>query len=411
MPELACRFCGSPLRCSFCDLGMSPLSNEYLESHQLQDMEKFYPLHAYVCEKCFLVQLPEFETPDAIFSQYAYFSSYSDSWLRHAREYADHVTERFKLSHASLVVEIGSNDGYLLKNFVSRDIPVLGVEPAENVAVVARESGVPTISEFFGRAMAERLVNEDRMADLLLGNNVLAHVPDVNDLVGGLKILLKESGVITMEFPYLARLIEQKQFDTIYHEHFSYFSFSTVEQIFRSHGLVLFDVEELPTHGGSIRIFARHQEDSTRGISERVVAMKESELKKGLLGMDTYLGFGEEVKAVKRDILDFLIRAKRDGKSIAGYGAPAKGNTLLNYCGIRSDFIEFTVDRSPYKQNKYLPGTHIPVFSPEKLRERRPDFVFILPWNLKEEVMDQMKCIRDWGGRFVIPIPGIEVVS
>lgn len=406
-----CRFCGTPLTQTFCDLGMSPLSNAYLKPSQLQQPEAFYPLHAYVCEHCQLVQLPEFESPDRIFSDYAYFSSYSDTWLKHAKTYTDDMTKRFGLNKASQIVEIASNDGYLLQYFVEHNIPVLGVEPAENVAQVAQAKGIPTVVKFFGVTTATELAKAGKQADLLLGNNVLAHVPDLNDFVAGMKILLKSNGVITMEFPHLLRLMEGNQFDTIYHEHFSYFSFLSVETIFAKHGLILFDVEELTTHGGSLRILARHPENKSQPVTERVSQLRTLERQAGLNKLETYQKFSEQVCNTKRNILDFLIQAKRAGKQIVGYGAPAKGNTLLNYCGIRSDFITYTVDRSPHKQGLFLPGTHIAVYPPEKIQETQPDYLVILPWNLKDEIMAQMAHIRAWGGKFVTLIPSVQIID
>lgn len=405
-----CRFCQMPLTHSFCDLGMSPLSNAYLTREQLGSKEPFYPLHAYVCDTCRLVQLEEFEAPETIFSEYAYFSSYSESWLAHAQRYCEHITSRLGLDSQSLVIEIASNDGYLLQYFHERGIPVLGIEPARNVARAARERGVPTIEKFFGTATAEELVHEGQRPDLLVGNNVLAHVPDLNDFIQGLKRLLKSCGVITLEFPHLWRLIEGMQFDTIYHEHFSYFSFGTVERIFAAHGLVIFDVEELPTHGGSLRIYVRHKEDESRPVGDAVAAVHRQEAQSGLDRLERYVGFEENVREVKRQLLIFLIECKRAGKSVVGYGAPAKGNTLLNYCGIRTDFLDYTVDVSPYKQGRYLPGTHIPIHHPNVIRQTRPDYVLVLPWNLKDEIMSQIDYIREWGGKFVIPIPEVEVL-
>jgi 2-polyprenyl-3-methyl-5-hydroxy-6-metoxy-1,4-benzoquinol methylase len=399
------------LRYTFIDLGMSPLANSYLTGEQLNRMEPFYPLNVRVCHHCFLVQLEELESPENIFSDYAYFSSYSESWLRHAREYAESVTERFKLNAQSQVVEIASNDGYLLRNFVAQGIPVLGIEPAANVARVAQQEGIPTLTKFFGRELALELAAEGRRADLLLGNNVLAHVPALNDFVAGLKILLKPQGVVTMEFPHLMRLMAERQFDTIYHEHFSYFSFLTVEEVFAHHELVLFDVEELGTHGGSLRIYARHSEDETKKITGRVHDLKERELAAGARQIQTYLDFSMQVEETKRALLSFLIKARREGKRVAGYGAPAKGNTLLNYCGIRSDFLDYTVDASPHKQNRFLPGTHIPIYHPDKLKETRPDYVLILPWNLRDEIVAQHAYVREWGGQFLTPIPQAEVIA
>jgi SAM-dependent methyltransferase len=405
-----CRFCHAPLSVTFSDLGMSPMSNNYLLPDQLSVMEKFYPLHAFVCEACKLVQLEEFESPAEIFSEYAYFSSYSESWLKHAETYVGMMVDRFGFNSKSQVVELASNDGYLLQYFKQRGVPVLGVEPAANVAKVALEKrGIPSRVEFFGTDTAKKMVADGIRADLLLGNNVLAHVPNINEFVGGMKILLKPDGVITMEFPHLLRLIEQNQFDTIYHEHFSYLSFYTVEKVFAKQGLKLFDVQEQPTHGGSIRIFACHA-DSDRLIEKNVEAMKKLERDHGLESMATYRAFDENVKETKRAFLEFLIAAKRAGKKIAGYGAAAKGNTMLNYCGVRGDFIDYVVDKNPYKQNRCLPGVHIPIVGPEKLAETKPDYVLILPWNIKDEVMEQMKQIREWGGKFVVAIPRVRVL-
>jgi 2-polyprenyl-3-methyl-5-hydroxy-6-metoxy-1,4-benzoquinol methylase len=405
-----CRFCAAPLRTTFVDLGMSPLCQTHIEPEQINHMEPFYPLRAWVCGKCFLVQLEEYVAPADIFSQYAYFSSYSDSWIEHAKRYTELMVRRLGLHAGSSVMEIASNDGYLLQHFVRAGIKCLGIEPAANVAEVAVAKGIPTTVQFFGKEAAERIASQFGRPDLLLGNNVLAHVPDINDFVGGMRRLLKAGGVITMEFPHLLQLMDQNQFDTIYHEHFSYLSFSTVERIFRSHGLVLFDVEELPTHGGSLRIYARHIEDETKPVSAAAVALRERELARGLEHLDTYGHFEEQVKETKRQLLAFLIEAKRDGKRIAGYGAPGKGNTLLNYCGIRTDFLEYTVDRSPHKQGRFTPGTRIPILPPEQIAATKPDYLLILPWNLKDEVMQQQSQIRSWGGRFVVPIPKVEVL-
>jgi 2-polyprenyl-3-methyl-5-hydroxy-6-metoxy-1,4-benzoquinol methylase len=408
MSSGSCRFCATPLSHVFADLGMSPLSNSYLTEEELVRMEPFYPLRALVCANCNLVQLEEFESPEQIFSDYAYFSSYSTTWLQHAKRYVSLVTERFSLNEKSRVVEVASNDGYLLQYFVERGIPVLGIEPAANVAHVAIERGIPTEIRFFGRETAHALTNSGH-ADLLVGNNVLAHVPDLNDFVAGLKILLKPDGVITMEFPHLLRLMEESQFDTIYHEHFSYFSFLTVQRVFTAHGLTLFDVEELQTHGGSLRIYGRHAEDSSKPPSDATLELAERERKAGLSQLEPYLAFGKRVQEAKRDILAFFIESKRAGKTIVGYGAPAKGNTLLNYCGIRTDFIDYTVDVSPHKQGHFLPGTHIPIKAPSEVERTRPDFLFILPWNIKNEIMEQMRFIRDWGGQFVVPSPELQI--
>lgn len=405
-----CRFCDTELVDTFVDLGMSPISNAYLTADRLGAVEHFYPLHAYVCGKCFLVQLQEFESPEEIFGDYAYFSSYSESWLEHCRNYADMVTRRFALADGSGIVELASNDGYLLQYFRDKGLNVLGVEPAGNVAKVAIENGIETEVAFFGTQTATNLVAKDRRADLLIGNNVLAHVPDLNDFVAGMKILLKPEGIITMEFPHLLRLMERNQFDTIYHEHFSYFSFLTVERVFARHGLRLFDVEELSTHGGSIRIYACH-DDSDRAIEQRVDSMKKLERDNALDQIETYRNFDRKVQNVKRDLLEFLIDAKREGKKVVGYGAPAKGNTLLNYCGIRTDFMDYTVDLSPHKQGRFLPGTHIPIREPAKILKDKPDYVLILPWNLKDEIMEQMNSIRQWGGKFIVPIPQLEVIA
>ncbi len=374
-------------------------------------MEPFYALCAYVCSKCFLVQLPAMASAEHIFSDYTYFSSYSESWLAHARAYTEVMRDRFPLDSRSLVIEIASNDGYLLQYFKQVGVPVLGVEPAQNVAKVAHDKGIPTLVKFFGETTARELVANGQQADLLLGNNVLAHVPDLNDFVRGMKLVLKPLGVITMEFPHLQRLIEECQFDTIYHEHFSYFSFLTVERVFVKHGLTLFDVEELPTHGGSLRIYGRHAKDDSKPVSERVIELREREQRLGYTEIGFYQSFAEKVMSTKRNILEFMIQAKREGKVLVGYGAPAKGNTLLNYCGIRTDMISYTVDRSPHKQGHLLPGTRIPIYAPEKIHETKPDYVLILPWNLKEEIMTQMASIREWGGKFLVLIPEVQVIT
>jgi 2-polyprenyl-3-methyl-5-hydroxy-6-metoxy-1,4-benzoquinol methylase len=409
--ETQCRFCGTPLKHTFTDLGMSPLANSYVPMAKGNAMEQFYPLHAYVCTSCWLVQLQMYETGEHIFSDYAYFSSFSDSWLVHAKQYTEKMRERFELTARSLVVEIASNDGYLLQYFKEAGVPVLGVEPAKNVAEAALAKGIPSVVKFFGEATARELVSEGMQADLLLGNNVLAHVPALNDFVKGMKILLKPTGVITMEFPHLQRLVDECQFDTIYHEHFSYFSFITVEQVFAKHGLTLFDVEELPTHGGSLRIYGRHSEYRVKPVSDKIIALREREEKLGYTSLDLYNSFADKVVSTKRDILEFLIGAKRAGKTVVGYGAPAKGNTLLNYCGIRNDMISYTVDRSPHKQDHLLPGTRIPIYGPERIGETRPDYVVILPWNLKDEIIKQMSDIREWDGKFVVFIPEVQVIA
>ena len=404
----SCRFCSAPLERVFADLGMSPLANSYLTARQVNAMEPFYPLRALVCASCFLVQLEEYETPGAIFSDYAYFSSYSTTWLEHCRRYVDQVVERFDLGPHSHVVELASNDGYLLQYFHDTQIPVLGIEPADNVAKVALQRGIPTLVEFFGVETARTLVPQSQ-ADLLIGNNVLAHVPDINDFVAGMKILLKPGGTITMEFPHLMRLIEENQFDTIYHEHFSYFSFATARRIFAVHGLRLYDVQELTTHGGSLRIFGCHDDDASKAESARAIELLQRERDAGFEELEIYDEYARRVQDFKRDILEFFIARKREGLAIAGYGAPAKGNTLLNYCGIGRDFIDYTVDLNPAKQGHFLPGTHIPIRTPETLRETRPDLVFILPWNLRDEIMDQLSFIRDWGGRFAARAPELTI--
>jgi len=409
MNTYVCRFCGNRLHRSFADLGMAPPSNAYLTEGQISDKEVFYPLHARVCEHCFLVQLPEFQTPEQIFSQYVYFSSYSDTWLTHASDYCDMMIARFGLGNQHQVVEIASNDGYLLQYFARAGLPVLGIEPAANVAQAATDRGIPSLVKFFGSQTARELVAQGTQADVLLGNNVLAHVPALNDFVAGMKILLAARGVITMEFPHLLRLMEENQFDTIYHEHFSYLSLLTVEKVFSTHGLTLFDVEEISTHGGSLRIFARHFEDNSKPVCLSVNSLLSKERSAGLDGIAAYCAFEERVKETKRGLLDFLIQAKRIGKTIVGYGAPAKGNTLLNYCGIRGDFLDYTVDRSPHKQGLFLPGVHIPVFAPEHIFKTRPNYVLILPWNLRDEIVGQMRGVRAWGAQFVTPIPQVEV--
>jgi SAM-dependent methyltransferase len=405
-----CRFCSAPLEHVFADLGMSPLANSYLTADQANRMEPYYPLRAYVCASCFLVQLEEFETAEHIFTEYAYFSSYSTSWLDHSRDYVEQVTRRFRLGPQSQVVELASNDGYLLQYFREHRIPVLGVEPAANVAKVAVQRGIPTLVEFFGRETAQRLSPESA-ADLLIGNNVLAHVPNLNDFVAGMKLLLKPDGVITMEFPHLERLIEDNQFDTIYHEHFSYFSFLTARRVFARHGLRLFDVEEIATHGGSLRIYGCHDDDVTKPDSERANALVRRERDLGFEDVDRYLAYARLVTEEKRRILLFLIDLKQRGLSIAGYGAPAKGNTLLNFCGIGTDFIDYTVDLNPEKQGHLLPGSHIPIRPPDALRESRPDIVLILPWNLREEIVGQHAYVRDWGGRFAARAPEMRLLD
>ncbi len=406
-----CRFCVSELATTFIDLGMSPLCQTHIAPESLDRMEPFYPLHAYVCGRCFLVQLRDFVAPAEIFTDYAYLSSYSDSWVEHARRYTVQMRERFGIDSGSLVMEIASNDGYLLQHFVAAGVPVLGIEPAANVAALARGKGIRTEAEFFGVATAQRLLATYGAPDLLVGNNVLAHVPDINDFVAGMRVLLKPGGVVTMEFPHLLQLMQDNQFDTIYHEHFSYLAFFVVEAIFRHHGLRLFDVEELTTHGGSLRIYACHAADARHLTQPAVEGLRERELAYGLGRLATYGQFEDQVKEAKRAILEFLIAAKRQGKRIVGYGAPGKGNTLLNYCGIRTDFLDFTVDRNPLKQGKYTPGTRIPILAPEAIDQARPDFILILPWNLKDEITASMRHVREWGAKFVVPIPRLTVLD
>ncbi|MGO9761922.1 MAG: methyltransferase domain-containing protein [Solirubrobacteraceae bacterium] len=406
----SCRLCGAALEHVFADLGSSPLANSYVRPDRVGAMEPFYPLRALVCSNCFLVQLDEFETPERIFSDYAYFSSYSASWLEHCRRYTEQMMQTLGLGEHSHVVELASNDGYLLQYFHAHGIRVLGIEPAANVAEVALRKGIPTLVEFFGRQLA-RLLAADSRADLLLGNNVLAHVPDLNDFVAGMKILLAPGGTITMEFPHLLRLIEGSQWDTIYHEHFSYFSFLTVSRAFAAHGLRLFDVEELPTHGGSLRVYGAHHDDAAKPDTPRALQMRERERDAGYERLETYTSYGARVEADKRRILEFLIGLKDEGRRLIGYGAPAKGNTLLNYCGVRRDFLDYTVDLSPHKQGRLLPGSHIPIRAPQVIREDRPDVVVILPWNLKDEIVEQLSFIGEWGGRFAARTPELALLA
>ena len=405
-----CRFCGGSLGVSFVDLGMSPLCESYVPAESVNAVEAFYPLHARVCEGCLLVQLEAFVSADAIFSEYAYFSSFSDSWVEHARRYVEMAVGRFGLDETSLVVELASNDGYLLKHVVERGIPALGVEPAANVAEVARAQGVETIVEFFGVDLARRLVAGGRRADLLAANNVMAHVPDLNDFVGGIGILLADRGVATIEVPHLLRLVEQNQFDTIYHEHFSYFSLLSARRVLQAHGLELFDVEELKSHGGSLRYYAQRADTGTQPLSPRVEELAARERNLGFDTLEGHLAFAPRVHETKWRLLEFLIAKRREGKRICGYGAPGKGNTLLNFCGIRTDLLEYTVDRNPYKQGMFLPGTHIPIKHPDALEQDQPDYILILPWNLKEEIITQLSHTREWGAKFIIPIPEVQVV-
>ena len=390
---------------------MSPLANSYLSADQLDRMEPFYPLHAYVCSNCFLVQLQEFETPEHIFSDYAYFSSFSDSFVAHAKAYVEDMVTRFGFDETSQVIEIASNDGYLLQFFVEKNVPVLGIEPAANVAKAAEEKGIPTLVQFFNPETATSLSEQGKQADLLLGNNVLAHVPALNEFVRGMKIALKQRGVITMEFPHLLRLMQDNLFDTIYHEHFSYLSLYTVERVFAEYGLRVFDVQEVPTHGGSLRIFATHADNDERPTEPNVGTVKAAESDAGLQDLDAYRAFSERVKETKRSLLRFLMDAREQGKTVVGYGAPAKANTLLNYCGVRTDLLDYTVDRSPHKQDHFVPGVHVPIYGPERIDETKPDYLLIFPWNLKDEIMEQMAHIREWGGKFVVPIPSTKVLE
>jgi len=404
-----CRFCRASLERTFVDLGMSPLCETYPSPTELSHGEVYYPLHVYVCDKCWLVQLEEYESVENIFSEYPYFASYSDSWLRHCEKYCAEMRVRFGLGEQSFVAEVASNDGYLLQYFVREGIPVLGIEPAANVALAATEKGVPTLVRFFGTQVAKELAAEGRTADLVIGNNVLAQVPDLNDFVEGLQILLKHDGVLTLEFPHLLRLIELNEFDTIYHEHFSYFSLITTIKIMETHGLRVFDVEELKSHGGSLRVFACHAEGQPRAISPRVQKVMNDESEARLDRIEGYQNFAVQVKQTKFEFLEFLVGAAKRGKTVAGYGAPGKSATLLHYCGVGKDLIEYTVDRSLYKQGRHLPGSRIPIYSPDHIRETKPDYVVILPWNLKDEIMTQLKFIRGWGGRFVVPIPRVTI--
>ncbi|HSR99652.1 MAG TPA: class I SAM-dependent methyltransferase [Kofleriaceae bacterium] len=410
MSAPTCRFCNTPLAHTLCDLGMSPLCESILAADQVNQMEPFYPLKVWVCHQCLLVQLEQYVSAEHIFTEYAYFSAFSTSWLQHAKDYVAMITERLGLGASSQVVELASNDGYLLQYFVERGIPALGIEPAANVAEAARKRGVETLVKFFGRELGAELAQTGKRADLVLGNNVLAQVPDLNSFVAGIAQLLKPTGTATLEFPHLQRLIEGNQFDTIYHEHFGYFSLLAVETIFAAHGLTIFDVEELWTHGGSIRIYARPTADASRPVGARVLELRAREEGLGFRDMATYAAFEDRVRETKRRILELLIEAKRAGKRIAGYGAPGKGNTLLNYCGIRTDFIEFTVDRNPYKHGRFLPGTHIPCYAPDKIDAEKPDYIFILPWNFKDEILKQLAHARAWGAKFIVPIPEPQIL-
>ncbi len=406
-----CRFCDARLSTVFVDLGMSPLSNDYLTEDALSRSEMFYPLCAYVCDACFLVQVEAFAAPERIFGDYAYFSSYSESWLDHARAFAAGACDRFKLGPQSLVIEAASNDGYLLQHFQRAGVPVLGIEPARNVAEVARQKNIPTLNRFMGTTLAGELAAEGKQADLLVGINVFAHVPDLHDFTAGLARLLKPEGTLCLEFPHLLRLMEGRQFDTIYHEHFSYFSLATASRVLAKHGLAVFDVEELPTHGGSLRLYACHAALAPARNTAAPQRILSDEMRYRLDRLEPYRGFAEAVRATKRRLLRFLIDVRERGERVVGYGAPAKGNTLLNYCGIREDLLAYTVDLNPRKQGRFLPGTHIPIHSPERIAETRPEWVLILPWNLRDEIVSQMAHIRSWGGKFVVPVPQVEVIE
>jgi hypothetical protein len=404
-----CRLCGAELTRTFVDLGMSPLCESYVDASRLDAAETFYPLNVRICESCLLVQLPAYVAGEDIFSDYAYFSSYSDSWVAHARNYAEMMTGRLGLTPGSLVTEVASNDGYLLQHFLAQGIPVLGVEPAANVAEVARERGIRTVVEFLGTETGEQIAGQYGRADLVAGNNVFAHVPDLRGFAAGLRALVKDSGVVTLEFPHLLRLIEQRQYDTIYHEHYQYLTLRTAAQALDSAGLRVVDVDELSTHGGSLRVYARPAEAAGEPTA-RVKEVLAAEEAAGLHTVAGHLGFAREVLQIKSDLLNFLLTAAAEGRTVAGYGAPGKGNTLLNHCGIRSDLLAYTVDRSPWKQGRFLPGTHIPIHAPEKLAETRPDYILVLPWNLREEISQQLEYVREWGGRLVFPIPELEIV-
>lgn len=408
--KLTCRFCKSELTHTFADLGMSPIANAYLKPEEANKAEVFYPLHVYVCSECYLVQLPSTIAREIHFNnEYAYFSSYSQSWLDHAKKYVEMMDKRFGYDKKHLVVELASNDGYLLQYFKEKNVPVVGIEPCENVAKVARKKGIKTISEFFGVTLARKLKSQGVMADLVIGNNVLAHVPDLNDFVKGIKIVLSPLGIVTIEFPHLKNLIDKVEFDTIYHEHYSYFSLLSVEKIFAYHGLTIFDVEEIPTHGGSLRIFARHTENKELSVTKRVLDLRNKEIEKGYKKIRMYEEFQEKIVETKRSFIEYLAKQKKNGKTIVAYGAPAKGNTFLNYCGVGTEFIDYTVDASPYKQNHLLPGTHIPIYGPSMIKKTKPDIVLILPWNLKKEISSNIEFIHSWGGKFLIAIPALGI--
>ena len=409
MKQSKCRFCKNELKENFLDLGESPLSNSFLKKNELKKYERKFPLHAYVCRYCLLVQLEEFEAPKKIFSEYAYFSSFSKTWLMHAEKYVEKMIKKYRFDKNSTIIEIASNDGYLLQFFLKKNIPVLGIEPAKNVAQSARKKGIPTITKFFGQDTAKSLINNGKKADLIIGNNVLAHVPNLNDFVKGLKILLKPNGIITLEFPHILKLIQKKQFDTIYHEHFSYFSFLTIKKIFLYHNLTIFDVDKLSTHGGSLRIHVKHTEDKTKKNSSKINLLIKEERKAGLHKISTYKKFQDEVIKIQNKIQKFFINTKIKNKIIVGYGAPAKGNTLLNFCKIDTKNIKFTVDKNPYKQGMYLPGTYIPIKKPIKISQIKPDYVLILPWNLKKEIIKELAYVKNWNGKLITLIPKISI--
>ena len=411
MKKNKCRFCGFVLKKIFIDLGKTPLANSYLKDFQIKKPEKKFPLKVYVCKNCFLVQLKEYESPVEIFSEYAYLSSYSTSWLKHVEDYVDMMIKRFNFNKKNLIMEIASNDGYLLQYFQQNKIPILGIEPAQNVAKIAKRKGINTINEFFGVKLAKSLINNKKMADLVIGNNVLAHVPDINDFVEGIKLILKPNGIATIEVPHLLKLIKHNEFDTIYHEHFSYFSLTVLKQIFASHELLIFDVEEISTHGGSLRIFIKHKKNKKFVINRKIYSLVSREKKYGLCKLSTYTKFEQNIKKTKNELNRFLKKSKDSSKTVIGYGAPAKGNTLLNYCGIKPKHLFYTVDMSPYKQNLFLPGSHIPIKHPSEIMKTKPDYLLILPWNLKNEIMEQMNFIRKWGGQFVIPIPNLQIIK
>ena len=409
MPLAVCRLCGAELTRTFVDLGMSPLCESYVPAEQLDEAEAFYPLHVRLCGECLLVQLPAYVSGEHIFSDYAYFSSYSDSWVAHAKRYADAMIGRLGLTQDSLVTEVASNDGYLLQHFAAQGIPVLGVEPAANVAEAARARGIPTEVRFLGPETGHEIAQQHGRADLVAGNNVFAHVPDIRGFAAGLRALVKDDGLVTLEFPHLLRLIERRQYDTIYHEHFQYLSLLTSSRALATAGLRVVDVDELDTHGGSLRVYARPEESASEPAA-RVKAVLDEEESAGLHTVAGHEGFAREVLQIKSDLLGFLLTAAGDGRSVAGYGAPGKGNTLLNHCGIRSDLLQYTVDRSPVKQGKFLPGTHIPIYAPERLAETRPDYILVLPWNLRDEISQQLDYVKSWGGRLVFPIPVLEII-